>query len=93
MVIAVEKGLEDMKQQLESRGYECFYIGENYMADAIVYKDRVKHPYFGVNNRSMTNTATSSASEAHAALLINADNKSVDEIVDILERRTYSPLF
>lgn len=92
MVIAVEKGLEHMKQLLESRGYECFYIGENRVADAILYKDRVNHPYFNVNKGSMTNISGPGASQTQAALLINADNKNIDDIVNILERRTYSPL-
>lgn len=92
MVIAIEKGLEDLKQQLEARGYDCFYIGENRVADAILYKDRVSHPYFNVNNGSITNAANSGASNLQSALLVNSDNKSVDEIIRILNRRTYSPL-
>ncbi|HCJ56595.1 YkuS family protein [Lutispora sp.] len=92
MVIAVEKGLERLKEQLESRGYECFYIGENHVADAVIYKDKDNHPYFEVNKFSITNMLSSYSDSPHGALLINAGNKSIDEIVNILTRRTYSPL-
>ena len=92
MVIAVEKGLENLKEQLEGRGYDCFYIGENRVADAIIYKDKDNHPYFEVNKPTMTNILSSYSAPSHGALLINAGNKSIDEIVNILTRRTYSPL-
>ncbi|MCQ1531667.1 YkuS family protein [Lutispora saccharofermentans] len=92
MVIAVEKGLKSLKEQLESMGYECFYIGENRVADAIIYKDKDNQPYFEVNKSSITNALSSYGASAHGALLINAGNKSIDEIVNILTRRTYSPL-
>ena len=86
MIIAVEMGLENMKQQLESRGYECFYIGERRIADAILYKDRVNQPYFEVNKASATNVSGSKDGNSQVALLINAENKNIDEIVNILEK-------
>ena len=92
MIIAIEKGMGNLKQQLESRGYECFYIGENRIADAIIYKDRVNQPYFDVNRASMTNMSGSYGTYSHGAILINAGDKSIDEITNILINRTYSPL-
>lgn len=93
MIIAIEKGLENIKEQLESRGYECFYIGEGGEADAVIYKDKDSHPYFEVNKSSMINAYNSLNSTLPGALLINAENKSMDEIIRILTTRTYSPLF
>lgn len=93
MIIAVEKGLDDIKQQLESRGYECFYIGEEGIADAVIYKDKDNHPYFEVNKSSMTNLSNSIGGQSIGALLINAQGKTIEEILNILNRRTYSPLF
>jgi len=92
VIIAIERGLENLKHQLESRGYECFYIGENRIADAILYKDRVNQPYFDVNRASMTNITGSYDSHSHGAILINAEDKNIDEITNILTNRIYSPL-
>ncbi|SHJ27245.1 YkuS family protein [Lutispora thermophila] len=93
MIIAIEKGLENIKQQLESRGYKCFYIGEEGVADAIIYKDKDNHPYFEVNKSSILNLSNSTGTKCIGALLINSQGKNIEEIMDILNRRTYSPLF
>ena len=93
MVIAIERGMENLKQQLESRGYKCFYIGEDHVADAIIYNDSMTQPYFEVNKTSMINVSGTYSSHSQGALLINAGNKSIDEITNILTSRTYSPLF
>lgn len=92
MIVEIEKGLESIKEELEKRGYETFYSGENKIADAILYSGedfpRVSYdrPYIEVlsarNNRS-----------SRGALLINVDKKDIDEIVFILNNRRYSPLF
>jgi len=93
MIIAVERGLEDLKEQLESRGFECFYIGEGRVADAVIYKDRDSHPYFSVDNPALESRFNPANSTLPGVLLINAENKSLDDIIKILITRTYSPLF
>jgi len=93
MIIAIEKGLEKLKQQLEDKGYKCFYIGEDGIADAIIYKDKDNHPYFQVNNSHQFTSVNNRNAGTSGALLINAENKTIDEIIGILNRRTYSPLF
>ncbi len=90
--IAIQKGLEELKNELEQRGYDIFYIGENKMADAVLYKEADPYLYYEVNN--IPSPASASMEDAaFGALLINITNKSTDEIVNILKRRTYSPLF
>jgi len=93
MIIAIEKGLENLKEQLEQKGYKCFYIGEDGVADAIIYKDKDNHPYFQVNNSQSFTSLKDRNTGISGALLINAENKTIDQIIDILNRRTYSPLF
>lgn len=93
MVIAIEKGLTEIKNQLEMRGYETFYIGERPVADAIIYKNRNSHPYFQVNSTPITSLVSSKVMDSKGALLINAENKSIEDILEILKNRTYSPLF
>ena len=93
MIIAIEKGLEEIKEQLENIGYETFYIGERLVADAIIYKNRNSHPYFQVNTGPTTLLSSTKFTDSKGALLINSENKSIDDILQILENRTYSPLF
>lgn len=93
MIIAIEKGLTDIKEALEEKGYETFFIGEKPLADAIIYKNRYSHPYFQVNNMPITSLQSSNTVGFNGALLINAENKSMEEILQILEKRIYSPLF
>ena len=93
MIIAIEKGLDEIKENLEVRGYKTFYIGEKPIADAIIYKNRDSHPYFQVDSAPITSLLGSNIVDSGGAFLINAENKSFQEIINILENRTYSPLF
>mgnify|MGYP000897568037 CR=1 FL=1 len=92
MIIAIEKGLEKIKIELENRGYETFYIGEGKIADAIVYISE-NLPYFQVNDSSIKSLYSPNMGNFNGALLINVRNKSIDEIVNIINTRIYSPLF
>lgn len=92
MVIAIQRGLDDIKRELENRGDEVFYIGENRVADAILYKEVDTHPYYEVNNVPSAASASIGGNISYGALLVNVTNKSLDEIMKILDRRVYSPL-
>ena len=91
MIIAIQHGLEDIKKELESRGNEVFYIGENRMADAVLYKEADTRPYYAVNNVPSA-AALSNGNISYGALLVNITNKSMEDIIRILETRVYSPL-
>lgn len=93
MIIAIQRGLENIKRELESRGNEVFYIGENKMADAVLYKEADIETYYSVNNIPSAATALTNDNTSYGALLVNVTNKSVEEIIQILEARVYSPLF
>lgn len=93
MIIAIENGLEEIKNELDMRGFETFYIGERPVADAIIYKNRNSHPYFQVNSAPITSLVSSKYMDSKGALLINSENKSIEEILEILDNRTYSSLF
>jgi len=92
MVIAIQKGLESIKAELEERGHEVFYIGENRMADAVLYKEKDTYPYYEVNNIPSAASASIGRNSGYGALLVNVTNKSIDEIMMILDKRVYSPL-
>lgn len=93
MVIAIQRGLENIKGELESRGNEVFYIGENRTADAVVYKEIDTYPYYEVNNIPSAASASIGGNMSYGALLVNVTNRSIEDIINILEKRVYSPLF
>ncbi len=82
--IAVEQGLEDIKSALESRGYEIVDYNDGGHIDAIVYRSI----YDGLKNLN-----NSVDSNAYGAILINVNNKTIDEIQQIIETRRYENLF
>lgn len=92
MVIAIQRGMEDIKEMLENRGDEVFYIGENRVADAVLYKEVDTHPYYEVNNVPSAAASSVNGNTSYGALLVNTTNKSMDEIIRILDKRVYSPL-
>ena len=86
MVIAVTKGMGVVERGLRELGYDVVTYGEyNYPIDVIIYSG---------NESTQLYYATSNvAGSARGTLLINASNKSVDEINKTLQSRLYSPLF
>ncbi len=92
MKIAIQKGLEHIKNELENKGNEVFYIGENRVADAVLYKEVDTHPYYEVNNIPSVVSASVNGDMTYGALLVNVTNKSMEDIIRILEKRVYSPL-
>lgn len=92
MIIAIQKDLGSIKKELESRGHEVFYIGENKVADAVLYKEVDTHPYYAINNLPSAASASTNGNAAYGTLLVNITNKSMDDIIRIIEKRVYSPL-
>lgn len=82
--VALQQGLENLGEELKSRGYEVVAYGDQGHIDAIVYSDI----YSGLS--SVNNSAEGNA---YGAILINANNKTVDEIVHIIDTRRYERLF
>lgn len=93
MNVAIQKGLESLKGTLEQKGHHVFYIGEDEAADAVLYNEPDTHPYYDVNNIPSATASTASGNAAFGALLVNVSNKGEEEILRILEKRIYSPLF
>lgn len=93
MNIAIQRGLEDLKGVLEKHGHTVFYIGENQIADAVLYNEMDTYPYYEVNNVPSATSSTADGNIGYGALLLNVSNKSEDEILRVLERRLYSPIF
>lgn len=82
--IAVQEGLEEVRDELRSRGYEVVSYGDRGHIDAIVYLSI---------DRGMENVNNSPDGNIHGAILINAANKTIDEIEYIIQTRRYESLF
>jgi hypothetical protein len=92
--IAIERGLEELKAILEQRGYHAVYEDEitGYVS-AYVYQgpNTLGQQAFhsSLNNSLLSGTAA----ENTGILLVNARDKTPDEIIAMIENRIYSPLF
>lgn len=82
--IAVQQGLEEIKEGLRSRGYEVVGYEDRGHIDAIVYKSI---------DSSMENVNNTNDGNIYGAILVNATNKTVAEIEHIIETRRYGSLF
>ena len=85
MTVAVQKGLEHIAEALRQYGFDVVIYGEyNYPVDALVYLGE---------SMPLTSSVSSVNHEHHGVFMINARGKSAEDIAQILNRRTYTPLF
>lgn len=90
--IALERGLEELKQALEERGYQTVY------ADAMdtpvsVYIYQEQHTLDQQSFHSSFNNSMVSGSNLPGILLIQAKDKTIEQVIAMIENRLYSPLF
>ena len=84
MIVAVQKGLDNMKASLRELGHDVVDYGDyKYPVDAIVYMG-------GDGGFTMS---TDISGPAMGVFLINAKGKTPQEVDAMLKRRLYTPLF
>ncbi|MTI68514.1 MAG: hypothetical protein FH753_18190 [Firmicutes bacterium] len=83
-IIGIQQGLDDIKKGLISLGYNVIDLDENDYMDVLVYKANGED----VSYSNMTNNLNSKG-----ILLINATDKSIEDIDYMIKKRVYSPLF
>lgn len=89
--IAIQEGLNDLKNSLESKGYEIYDINENKEVEAIIYMaDGYNIPYM---DRFINMNEGFDMNRNQEVLLINATGKTLEEIEYIINNKLYSPLF
>lgn len=94
MVVAVQKGLNNVEAQLRSMGYEVVTLGAyNYPVDAVVYNGSLETSYITNNNMPALTSSASGSSRNYGVLMVNSYGKSAAQIDEILKKRVYSPLF
>mgnify|MGYP000147093922 FL=1 len=92
IIVAVQQGLDDIKNALRSRGYQVVDLETyRYPIDAIIYTGRsFQLSHITSNNFQQVSTGIR---DNYGILMINAKEKSIDDIERILISRSYSPLF
>ncbi len=94
-IIAVQRELEDLKTALDDRGYKTVYMDAvNQPVTACIYHEVQNQSFYNSISAYLENGLQMSITpESHGVLLINANNKNMDEIIRMIEHRCYSPLF
>lgn len=98
MVVAVQRGLGHIKDKLREKGYEVVTLGEyNYPIDAMIYTgSSPESAHISKNNMpnlTSHNMGFGDTGRSYGVLMVNAANKTIAQIEEILKRRVYSPLF
>ncbi|HHY83299.1 MAG TPA: hypothetical protein GX505_11595 [Clostridiales bacterium] len=92
--IALERGLDELKSYLDNQGYKTVYADEiDGNISVYIYLDQNilgQQTFHAALDNSLKADTTSAPS---GILLINARNKTNEEIKYMIESRTYSPLF
>ncbi|EOC99785.1 YkuS family protein [Caldisalinibacter kiritimatiensis] len=89
--IAVQQGLNEIKERLIRDGYEVFDIDSGRNVEAVIYMaDGYNIPDYSQFTNMNEGT---SADIGRGMILINAKNKSIEEIEYIIENRVYTRIF
>lgn len=84
MVISIQDDLYEIKNQLKASGYTIYNISDNKVSDAFIYSE---------SSIGLINVVNSAFPSEGGSLFINADSKSIHDILFTLRNRTYSNLF
>lgn len=84
MIISVQDNLVDLYEGLRDMGYRVHRLSENVVSDAYIYSETS----FGLGN-----LYDMVPPRENGSLLINADNRSIDDLAYMINHRIYSPLF
>ncbi len=88
MVVAFEKGLEDIRKELDGMGFNTVVYGQyKGWVDALVYSSNIS--ITSINNLK----EYSGDDNSSGILLVNCFEKTAEEVAEILRNRIYSALF
>lgn len=89
--IAVQSGLDNIKNELGGLGYEVVDINNSNRVDAVVYMaDGYDINY---HNDIVNMNEGEDIADNKGVVLINATGKTIEQIDYIINNRIYSPLF
>lgn len=86
MIVAIENGLNELKQYLENSGHKI--VDRNYRGavDAYIFQNE------GFNGMDNFNFTLQNSTAESGVLMINAKNKTPDEVLKVLENRIYGDI-
>ena len=84
MKISVENNLIEIKRQLTNLGYDVYNLNEGIVSDIYIYSEK------GSGLFNLYNSITGSD---NGSFIIDADKKTIQEIIHLMHNRVYSPLF
>jgi hypothetical protein len=84
MIISIENNLKDIKYYLISKGFDVHDTNESIASDVYIYSNELSS-FSGLYNKVVP--------ISEGSLIIDASNKSFDEIESIIDKRSYTPLF
>lgn len=85
MIISIEDSLTHIYDNLRNSGYKVYKFSENKPADVVIYS--------GSKNYLSSIRSSSAMDNDSMVFLIDGDNKSSNEIIDIINRKAYSSIF
>lgn len=84
MIISVDDGLRDIKDELENLGYETYYFSNKKISDVYIYSQ---------SSLGLADLYNSIIPTDSGSFIINADVLSIEEINRCINKRTYTPIF
>lgn len=84
MKISIENDLREVKNSLIKAGYKVYDLSEGVLSDIYIYSE---------NSIGLVNLYRNISSSDKGALIINAQGKTMGEIIYSVENRIYTPLF
>ena len=88
--IAVQEGLKNMKEELESLGYEVVDMNHEGVEAVVYMADGSDISYYG---QMFSMNQGMNIAGNRGTLLINGKGKSIEELDYMIRNRLYSPLF
>ncbi|NLZ51765.1 MAG: YkuS family protein [Thermoanaerobacteraceae bacterium] len=90
-VIALEEGLEDIREYLRNKGLHVVdWSNKNIRVDAVVYRGRSLSAIQSEQIMSATDQIYDYTGEnSFGVLLVNAQNKTPQEVYEIIKNRVY----
>lgn len=91
-VVALEDGLEDIGEFLRSRGYITVPWGQSNMAvDAVVYTGRKLENIYNTAYNQAADSLSEDIGESapYGVLLVNAQDRTPEEVYQIIKNRVY----
>lgn len=84
MKISVENSLIEIKRQLTDLGYDVYNLNEGIISDIYIYSEK---------RRGLFNLYNDIMGSDNGSFIIDADKKTIQEIIYLIHNRVYSPLF